>query len=231
MAAPLGQHVLRGWRLTGTHGAPTTSTQSANRRTAMTAHTTSFSGIVAFGFALAGSSICFAQTAPHNPSGVTHGQHGALPAQPNASQQARGITSLSADEVQGFLEGRGMGLAKPAELNGFPGPMHVLELDKDLALTDVQRAKMKASMDTVKAKTRILGAHYIAAERALDEAFRANAGPKVIAARVAAANKLLGDIRYAHLTAHLEITPLLTASQRARYAALRGYPDHSQHKP
>jgi Spy/CpxP family protein refolding chaperone len=178
------------------------------------------------GIALSMSGVCQAQTAPH------HGQHGEAPpaAQPYAGQQAHTITSLSADEVQGFLEGRGMGLARPAELNGFPGPMHVLELDKDLALTDVQRAKLKASMDAVKAKTRALGLRYIAAEQAVDEAFRVNAGPKVTAARVATASKLRGDIRYAHLAAHLEITPLLTASQRARYAELRGYQDHGKHK-
>jgi hypothetical protein len=48
--------------------------------------------------------------------------------QPYAGQQDRAIAGLSADEVKAFLDGRGMGLAKPAEVNGYPGPMHVLEL-------------------------------------------------------------------------------------------------------
>ena len=43
----------------------------------------------------------------------------ALPAEVNA---------LSPDEVQQYLAGAGMGYAKAAELNHFPGPMHVLEL-------------------------------------------------------------------------------------------------------
>jgi hypothetical protein len=62
-----------------------------------------------------------------------HGSHGMVAAaQPYAGQQALAVTALSADEVQGFLDARGMGLAKPAELNGYPGPMHVLELQTEL---------------------------------------------------------------------------------------------------
>ena len=44
-----------------------------------------------------------------------------------AGQQNRQIKALSAQEQQDWLEGKGMGLAKAAELNGFPGPMHTLE--------------------------------------------------------------------------------------------------------
>ena len=31
-------------------------------------------------------------------------------------------------EISDYLSGKGMGLAKAAELNGYPGPAHVLEL-------------------------------------------------------------------------------------------------------
>ena len=50
------------------------------------------------------------------------------------------MASLSDEDVQGFLDGRGMGLAKSAELNGHPGPMHVLELAEELKLTAEQRS-------------------------------------------------------------------------------------------
>jgi hypothetical protein len=171
------------------------------------------------------------------PALAQHAGHGvAQPPnlQPYAGQQSRAVSSLSADDVQGFLEGRGMGLARSAELNGFPGPMHVLEHDKDLALSATQRARVKAVMDDMKAKGRVLGQRYVDAEKAVDDAFRAKAGAKRIAARVAAANRILGDIRMAHLAAHLEITPLLTAAQLTKYAELRGYAggrhDPSTHK-
>jgi Spy/CpxP family protein refolding chaperone len=174
------------------------------------------------------------------PALAQHAGHGQQPqgttlpaAPPYAGQDTRVITSLSADDIEGYRAGRGMGLAKPAELNGFPGPMHVLELGKDLALTDAQRAKVQAVMDSMKAKGRALGEKYVAAELAVDAAFRSGAKRDVIAKTVAAAGRLLTEIRLAHLNAHLEITPLLSKEQRTKYAELRGYGsghDPSKHK-
>ena len=151
-------------------------------------------------------------------------------AQPYAGQQTRSISSLSDDEVKDFLDGRGMGLARSAELNGHPGPMHVLELDKELKLTAEQRQLVKAAYDRMKAKARELGDAYVKAERAVDLAFKSGAADAAqVAARVAEANRLLGEVRLAHLAAHIEITPLLTPEQRVRYAELRGYTDGKAH--
>jgi Spy/CpxP family protein refolding chaperone len=151
-------------------------------------------------------------------------------AQPYAGQQTRGVASLSDDDLQGFLDGRGMGLAKSAELNGHPGPMHVLELEKELKLTAEQRQRVVAAFDRMKAKARALGDAYVKAERAVDQAFKSGAADAAeVAARVAEANRLLGEVRLAHLAAHVEITPLLTPEQRARYAELRGYTTGSAH--
>jgi Spy/CpxP family protein refolding chaperone len=173
-------------------------------------------------FALA-ASVAFAQS--HD-----HCQHRKPAAQPYAGQQTREVTSLSAEEQRGFLDGRGMGLAKSAELNGHPGPMHVLELAEELKLTPEQREAVKAAFDRMKAKARALGDAYVKAERAVDEAFRSGAPDTTnVAARVAEANRLLGEVRLSHLLAHVEITPLLTSEQRARYAELRGYADASAH--
>ena len=41
---------------------------------------------------------------------------------PYAGQESREIKSLSPAEVDGYLAGAGMGFAKAAELNGYPGP-------------------------------------------------------------------------------------------------------------
>jgi len=168
-------------------------------------------------------------------SGAVLAQHaGKHHAQPYAGQEKRDIASLSDEDVRGFLDGRGMGLAKSAELKGYPGPMHVLELAKELKLTPEQRRLVKAAFDRMQAKAKELGAAYIAAERAVDEAFKSgNADASTIAARVAEANRLLGEVRLTHLAAHIEITPLLTPEQRARYAVLRGYtaqPGHQKHR-
>ena len=123
-----------------------------------------------------------------------------------------------------------MGLAKAAELNGYPGPMHLLELEKELGLTADQRRDVELALRRMKAKAMDLGRRYVEAERAVDAAFRSDAAdPAAIAARVAEANRLLGEVRLSHLAAHLEVTPLLTPEQRARYAELRGYRGGHKH--
>ena len=45
---------------------------------------------------------------------------------PYAGQQTRTIKALSDQEVSDYVEGRGMGSSKAAELNHYPGPAHVL---------------------------------------------------------------------------------------------------------
>jgi Spy/CpxP family protein refolding chaperone len=158
-------------------------------------------------------------------AGAALAQHGGhRHTQPYAGQQTRAAASLSDEDVQGFLDGRGMGLARSAELNGHPGPMHVLELAEDLKLTAEQRHAVKAAFDRMKVKAKALGEAYVKAEEAVDQAFKSGAAnADEIAERVVEANRLLGEVRLSHLQAHVEITPLLTPEQRARYTELRGY--------
>src|ERR1700739_313168 len=73
----------------------------------------------------------------------------------HAGQATLEIKSLSAAEVQGYLEGREMGLAKVAELNGYPAPAHVLELATQLQLTPHQRAKAEHLNRSMKAAARL----------------------------------------------------------------------------
>ena len=46
---------------------------------------------------------------------------------PYAGEESRAIKSLSASEIQALRQGHGMGYAKAAELNHYPGPRHVLD--------------------------------------------------------------------------------------------------------
>jgi Spy/CpxP family protein refolding chaperone len=167
-----------------------------------------------------------------------HGKAHTPSAQPYAGQQAREVASLSEQEQKDFLAGRGMGLAKSAELNGHPGPAHVLDLADELKLTPEQRQLVKDAFDRMQAKAKALGEAYIKAEKAVDQAFKAGpAQASEVSALVAEANRLLGEVRLSHLLAHVEITPILTPEQRTRYAELRGYAGngtggsaHQQHK-
>jgi Spy/CpxP family protein refolding chaperone len=145
-------------------------------------------------------------------------------ATPYAGQHTRSIKALSGQETQDWLEGKGMGLAKAAELNGYPGPMHVLELQNQLKLTPTQRQATEALMAEHKSDVRKLGTELVAAEQALDQAF---ASHQIDAAAVerhtARIGTLQAQIRASHLNTHLQQTRLLEVEQVTTYNALRGY--------
>ena len=65
---------------------------------------------------------------------------------PYMGQESREIKALSPQEISDYLLGRGMGLAKAAELNGYPGPAHVLELAVQLEITSEQRPRPKCCL-------------------------------------------------------------------------------------
>jgi len=64
---------------------------------------------------------------------------------PCAGQQARPIKTLSDDDLAAPRNGEGMGMAKAAELNGYPGPKHVLDLAQQLRLADAERRDVQGS--------------------------------------------------------------------------------------
>ncbi len=145
---------------------------------------------------------------------------------PYAGQQARAIKSLPQAEVDELIAGQGMGLTKAAELNGYPGPAHVLEHAEALRLTADQRRATEALMRSHKEIARALGSEVVDAELALDQAF---ASRQVDAARLTKLTTEVGArqarLREEHLRTHLEQTALLTSDQTRKYAELRGYAD------
>ena len=157
-------------------------------------------------------------------------EHGAV-SQPYAGQETRQISSLSAEDIDELEKGAGWGLAKPAELNGYPGPAHVLEFEDKLDLTSVQKQAIEASFEAMKAKARELGVALIEAEKALDDAFaKQTITPSLLQERLNQSEDIRAALRNVHLAAHVEITPLLTESQLAQYAELRGYAEgHAGH--
>ncbi|HKQ27233.1 MAG TPA: Spy/CpxP family protein refolding chaperone [Burkholderiales bacterium] len=149
----------------------------------------------------------------------SHSQHSGY-----AGQQQRDIKALSAEEVSQYLSGAGMGYAKAAELNGFPGPMHALELSDRLGLSDTQRAATRRLMDEHKADARRIGFKLVEAEAAVEELFRrGDVDPAVLAQSVRNAAALQGEYRLAHLETHRRMRALLSEEQVKRYDALRGY--------
>lgn len=158
---------------------------------------------------------------------------------PYASEGSREIKALSPEEVEGLLAGRGMGLARAAELNHHPGPMHVLELRDRLNLTPEQEAAVRDSQARMLAEARGLGAALVERERELDRAFaEARITPEALDRLTAEIGTLQGRLRRAHLAAHLEMRALLTPAQVAAYDEARDYtaagaappPTHGPHR-
>jgi hypothetical protein len=143
---------------------------------------------------------------------------------PYIGQEGRAIKALSAEEVQAYLSGEGMGFAKAAELNHYPGPRHVLDLADKLQLSTEQRGKTQAIFHKMKSEAVNLGKQIVEKEALLDSRFAggtiSDAELKQLLAEIA---DLQGKIRATHLQAHLAQRQLMTADQIKYYDALRGY--------
>jgi Spy/CpxP family protein refolding chaperone len=150
---------------------------------------------------------------------------------PYGGMQARSIKALSDQQIADLGDGRGMGLALAAELNGYPGPSHVLELADTLDLSAEQRAEMRRLFDSMKAEARLLGAKLIEQEADLDRQFASRIiTPESLKASTAAVAATQGMLRETHLKYHLSTGSILTASQMKKYAELRGYGGGHKHR-
>jgi hypothetical protein len=143
---------------------------------------------------------------------------------PYAGMQTRPVKALSEQQVADLRAGRGMGLALAAELNGYPGPMHVLELADQLHLSADQRAEVQQLFDSMKAEAIPVGTRLIEQEAELDRLF---ASRTITAERLKAMTGSIaetqGALRDTHLKYHLSTAALLNRHQMQRYAELRGY--------
>jgi hypothetical protein len=155
---------------------------------------------------------------------------GAGAQQPYAGMQTRSIKALSEQQIDDLAAGRGMSLALAAELNGYPGPVHVLELADRLGLSDQQAASVRRLFEAMTAEARPLGENLIAQEAELDRRFADHSvtmdSLQVSTAAIGATQALL---RNTHLKFHLLTADLLSPSQIVRYAELRGYTGAGQH--
>ena len=143
---------------------------------------------------------------------------------PLHKQHTEPAKSLSAETVSAYREGSGMGLAKPAELNGYPGPRHILDLGEQLKLTSDQRSRIQAVYDAMHEDAVRLGREIIDLETKLDRAFadKTMTGGQLesLTARIA---EKQGRLRAVHLKAHLAAKDVLGEQQIRQYMKLRGY--------
>ncbi|MDX1429127.1 MAG: hypothetical protein R3282_02515 [Rhodothermales bacterium] len=151
-------------------------------------------------------------------------QHDPAHHSPYVDHADREIKSLSDEEVTQLLGGEGMGLALPAELNGYPGPKHVIELADELELSTEQRQATQDIFDRLKSSAVELGKKIVHLEKELDAAFANHSiSPESLESMTSEIGSLKGLLRATHLRAHLEQTDVLNPAQRHRYVELRGY--------
>jgi Spy/CpxP family protein refolding chaperone len=150
-------------------------------------------------------------------SSVSWGQHGH--GHPGGHKAAQACAD-EFDKVVG--EGRGFGMAFAADQNGYPGPMHVLELKDRLKLTADQEARAQALMHAMFAESKPKSARLLDAETKLRRLFADRAADDAaVRAAVAEVERARGEVRLVHLLAHLKTRDLLTEDQRRLYHEAR----------
>ncbi|MEZ4417257.1 MAG: Spy/CpxP family protein refolding chaperone [Gemmatimonadota bacterium] len=143
---------------------------------------------------------------------------------PYAGMESRAIKALSPEEIAGLRAGEGLGMALAAELNGLPGPKHVLELAESLSLTAEQTAGVQEIAAEMQAAAQELGGQIIQAEEHLDRLFASGDAAEADVSRMTQhIGAMRGQLRAVHLNAHLAVSRLLTAEQVAAYQQQRGY--------
>jgi Spy/CpxP family protein refolding chaperone len=165
---------------------------------------------------------CGAAASADTPHGGGH-EPSAL-ASPYAGQETRRIKSLSEQDIDELRQGRGWGLAKAAELNGMPGPAHLLEMQREIGLTPQQVAEIETLFRHMKASAVALGEQLIALEADLNDAFaRGDIGQGELTAKLDAIGAVQTRLRRTHLETHLATPKILKPEQIAAYNRLRGY--------
>lgn len=165
-----------------------------------------------------------AQHAPGDAPPAMHDNSHGHGMSPYGGMQQREIKALSERQLADLRAGKGMSMALPAELNGYPGPAHALELQGALGLNEGQQRKTQQLFARMQDETKLLGQQMIAAEYELDRLFRdTKADAASVEDATAKAALAQGRLRAAHLKYHLEMREVLTPAQIARYDELRGY--------
>ena len=148
---------------------------------------------------------------------------------PYAGQEIRGIKSLSQEDIEGLLAGAGTpfgGMAKPAELNGYPGPRHVLDAVEagEFELANRQREPIEALYEEMRSEAIGLGKKIVNIEKAIDDAFIGGTITEdILQEKILESASLYGQLRIGHLKYHLSMVDILAPQQVERYNELRGY--------
>ncbi|NEU07493.1 hypothetical protein GZH53_04120 [Flavihumibacter sp. R14] len=132
------------------------------------------------------------------------------------------IKSLSPEEYASYQNGDEMGMARPAELNNYPSPAIALALAKELKLNDLQRAQLQAAEQALDFKAKEMGRFILQHEKKLNDLFstgKANEGSVIYYCNQIGLYH--GELRNAHLQAHLKARRILTAEQLKKISRVK----------
>ena len=145
---------------------------------------------------------------------------------PYAAIPGTAASGLLPEEVEGLTKGQGMALALAAEVNGYPGPRHLLDAAHagQLELLPDQRETIQRIYDRMLAEAKAKGQEILQAEEGLAMRFRhGHIDEATLRNLLGHIGLLRADLRFIHLRTHLETKTLLTPEQIARYKTVRGY--------
>jgi len=131
-----------------------------------------------------------------------------------SSEETSPIKSLSFKEYASYQNGDDMGMSKPAELNSYPSPSKALALAKELKLNDLQRKQLQAAEEALDFKAKEMGRFILQHEKKLNDLFstgKVNEGSVIYYCNQIGLYQ--GELRNAHLQAHLKARRILTPDQ------------------
>jgi uncharacterized protein (DUF305 family) len=160
-----------------------------------------------------------------NHGSMSHMQHSGMGmTSPYLDQLNSSVRGLSQAEIDGLLSGEGMGYARSAELNGYPGPRHVLDMANELQLNSEQTTNISTIFDDMKKQAVALGKEIVDAEALLSQSFNEKTvTEESLQQQLEQLTSLYSQLRQVHLQAHLATMPLLSNEQLTQYQVLRGY--------
>lgn len=139
-------------------------------------------------------------------------------------EENRQIKSLSPDDIEELKKGGGWGLAKAAELNGVPGPAHILEMGDKIDLGDNQRTEIQKLYDEMNGEAVALGEELIRLEMELNSGFSNRVmNQETLEKSVREIENVRAKLRIVHLSTHLQTPKILSDKQIVLYNELRGY--------
>ena len=131
------------------------------------------------------------------------------------------IASLNAKEYAAYQKGEAMNMTDVAEVNNYPAPAQALALERGLKLSSTQKQQLQAAVEALDFKAKEMGRFILQHEQKLNELF--SSGKTNEGSLIYYCNQIglyQGELRNAHLQAHLKARRILTPDQLKKYSRL-----------